>query len=165
MLPKYRYFRNRCLLYEAECTTGRAIRIQRLLALMVVLYALCWLPINILNIVTHFVYETSDNTHHFDISYMCLTLVGYLSTCVNPMFALVLVRVVEACIANVNDTRALLVQEELELLVPQPVRRAKHGLDLPAKPTDRVSLPLQAGARFRRRDIVRRHAHSLRPPG
>ena len=81
-----------CVRYAAECT-GRDIRIQRLLALMVVLYALCWLPINILNIVTHFVYETNDNTHHFDISYMCLTLVGYLSTCVNPMLALVLARV------------------------------------------------------------------------
>ena len=86
---------------------SRDVCIQRVLALMVVLYAICWLPINLLYIVTHFVYETSDNEHHFDISFLCLTLVAYLSTCISPVLVVVLVRVVRGTSEHVHSIFSL----------------------------------------------------------
>lgn len=60
-------------------------RSQRYLITMVTLYAVCWFPINVLILATHFVYETDDNTGHFDISYLIFTFFGFLSVCVNPV--------------------------------------------------------------------------------
>ena len=57
---------------------------QRYLITMVTLFAICWCPINLLILVTHFVMENEDNSGHFDITYATLTFIGYLSTCMNP---------------------------------------------------------------------------------
>lgn len=86
------FFRCRLFHYssEGDINVEKEQRIQNHMILMVVLFAVCWLPINILIIVTHFVYETSDNSQHFDITFMTLTLVGYMSTCANPALAVVL---------------------------------------------------------------------------
>ena len=58
---------------------------QQYLITMVILYAICWCPINILILVTHFVLENEDNSGHFDVTYATLTFIAYLSTCTNPV--------------------------------------------------------------------------------
>ena len=60
-------------------------RSQKYIITMVMLFAICWCPINILILITHFVYETDDNMGHFDITYLTFTFFGFLSTCVNPV--------------------------------------------------------------------------------
>ena len=68
-----------------DMDTAKESRTQWYLIAMVVVYALCWLPINILHLVTDFVRENSDNTHHYDITYITLVFFGLLSTCTNPI--------------------------------------------------------------------------------
>ena len=62
---------------------------QRYVMLMVIMFAICWCPINLLNVIYNFVYENQDNRGHFDITYVTFIFFGFLSTCVNPvLFAL-----------------------------------------------------------------------------
>ncbi len=58
---------------------------QKYMITMVMLFAMCWCPVNILILVTHFVYENEDNSGHFDITYLTFTFIGFLSTCINPI--------------------------------------------------------------------------------
>ena len=60
-------------------------RSQKYMITMVMLFAICWCPVNILILVTHFVYENDSNSGHFDITYMTFTFFGFLSTCTNPV--------------------------------------------------------------------------------
>jgi hypothetical protein len=70
---------------SAEVNVAAEQRSQRYLVTMVTLYALCWFPVNVLILATHFVYETDDSAGHLDISYLIFTFFGFLSTCVNPV--------------------------------------------------------------------------------
>lgn len=60
-------------------------RTQSYLIAMVTLFAMCWCPLNILILVTHFVLEDGESMGHFDISYITFTWFGFLSTCINPV--------------------------------------------------------------------------------
>ena len=68
-------------------------RSQKYIITMVMLFAICWCPVNILILVTHFVYETDNNVGHFDITYMTFTFFGFLSTCVKPSISWIVVDV------------------------------------------------------------------------
>lgn len=70
---------------EDEIDPRKEKRTQKYLISMVTLFAMCWCPINILILVTHFVYESDDNSGHFDITYLTFTFFGFLSTCINPV--------------------------------------------------------------------------------
>lgn len=70
---------------EDEMDIRKEKRTQKYMITMVTLFAICWSPINILVLVTHFVFENEDNTGHFDITYLTFTFIGYLSTCINPI--------------------------------------------------------------------------------
>ncbi len=70
---------------SAEVNVVAEQRSQRYLVTMVTLYALCWFPVNVLILATHFVYETDDSAGHIDITYLIFTFFGFLSTCVNPV--------------------------------------------------------------------------------
>ena len=58
---------------------------QKYVITMVILFAACWCPINLLNIIYNFVYENPDNKGAFDITYATFTFCGFLSTCTNPV--------------------------------------------------------------------------------
>lgn len=60
-------------------------RTQKYLIAMVVLFAMCWCPVNILSLVNHFVFENEDNTGHFDVTFLTFTFFGFMSTCTNPI--------------------------------------------------------------------------------
>ena len=58
---------------------------QKYIITMVILFAVCWCPINLLNIIYNFVYENHDTKGNFDITYVTLIFFGFLSTCINPI--------------------------------------------------------------------------------
>ena len=70
---------------DDEIDVGKEKRAQGYLVSMVMLYATCWCPLKILILVTHFVSESSDNSGHFDITYLTFTFLAFLSTCINPV--------------------------------------------------------------------------------
>ena len=70
---------------EEEIDLRKEKRTQKYMISMVVLFAMCWCPINILILVTHFIFENDDNSGHFDITYLTFTFFGYMSTCINPV--------------------------------------------------------------------------------
>lgn len=86
--------RNNCNYSDAdsidddEVDMWKESRSQKFLIAMVTIFAVCWCPINILTIVTHFVYEDDENVGHFDITYLVLTFIGFVSTCANPVLFL-----------------------------------------------------------------------------
>ncbi|XP_014665182.1 PREDICTED: prolactin-releasing peptide receptor-like, partial [Priapulus caudatus] len=59
-------------------------RTQKYLITMVTLFAACWCPLNILTLVTHFVFETDNNAGYFDVTFILFSWIGFLSTCINP---------------------------------------------------------------------------------
>ena len=71
--------------YPDDLDVDKEKRTQKYLISMVVLFAMCWCPINILVVVSHFVIESPDKTGHFDITYLTFTFFGFLSTCINPV--------------------------------------------------------------------------------
>ena len=71
-----------------ELNKAKERRTQKYLVTMVLLFAACWTPLNILILVTHFIYENEANTGHFDVTFLTFTFFGYLSACLNgPLFA------------------------------------------------------------------------------
>ncbi len=70
---------------DEEIDVRKEKRTQKYMITMVTLFAICWCPVNILILVTHFVYETDNNVGHFDITYPTFLFFGFLSTCVNPV--------------------------------------------------------------------------------
>ena len=70
---------------EEDIDVLKERRTQHYMITMVTLFAMCWCPINLLILVTHFVYEDDHNSGHFDITYLTFTFFGFLSTCVNPV--------------------------------------------------------------------------------
>ena len=60
-------------------------RAQRYLAAMVTSFAICWLPVYILTMVTHFVQDDDDHMKNYDITYITFTFIGFLSTCIKPL--------------------------------------------------------------------------------
>ena len=70
---------------DAELDFRKEKRTQKYMITMVMLFAMCWCPINILTLVTHFVLEDDDNTGHFDVTYLTFAFFGFLSTCINPV--------------------------------------------------------------------------------
>ncbi len=71
--------------HEDEIDMRKEKRTQKYIIAMVILFAMCWFPMKILILVTHFVYETDDNSAHYDITYLTFAFFAYLSTCVNPV--------------------------------------------------------------------------------
>ena len=71
--------------WQPEINMFKEKRSQKYLITMVILFAMCWCPIHILILVTHFVYEDDDNHGHFDITYLTFTFFGYLSCCTNAV--------------------------------------------------------------------------------
>lgn len=59
-------------------------RTQKYLITMVTLFAACWCPLNILTLVTHFVFETYNNAGYFDVTFILFSWIGFLSTTINP---------------------------------------------------------------------------------
>ncbi|CAK9291228.1 unnamed protein product [Gordionus sp. m RMFG-2023] len=55
---------------------------------MVILFAICWCPINILVFVMHFVFEDENNSGNIDITYLTFIWFAFLSTCINPLLFL-----------------------------------------------------------------------------
>ncbi|ELT95621.1 hypothetical protein CAPTEDRAFT_24737, partial [Capitella teleta] len=60
-------------------------RTQKYLISMIVLFAMCWCPINILGLVNHLVLENEGNAGHLDVTYLTFTFFGFMSTCTTPV--------------------------------------------------------------------------------
>ena len=71
--------------HEEDIDIRKEKRTQKYMITMVTLFAMCWCPLDILILVTHFVYENDDNSGHFDITYLTFTFFGFMSTCINPV--------------------------------------------------------------------------------
>ncbi len=70
---------------SGELNIQKEKRSQKYLMVMVIVFAICWCPLKILILVTHFVYETDHNASHFDVTFLTFTFFGFLSTCANPV--------------------------------------------------------------------------------
>lgn len=70
---------------EADIDIRKEKRTQKYMITMVMVFAMCWCPINILTLVNHFVLENDDNAGHFDVTYLTFTFFGFMSTCTNPI--------------------------------------------------------------------------------
>ena len=97
--------------------------LQKHVNLMVLLFALCWLPLNVLNIVTHLVYdEASEHSAHFAVTSISLTCLGFLSTCMNPLLALSL-----ACSRRSSQASRLHAYISVQLPYSRHGSRGRHG--------------------------------------
>ncbi|MGH0139119.1 UNVERIFIED_CONTAM: hypothetical protein FKN15_068840 [Acipenser sinensis] len=72
-------------LRENETRVSESKRINMMLISIVVAFAVCWLPLNIFNIIFDWNHEVLLNCHHNLVFTLC-HLVAMLSTCINPVF-------------------------------------------------------------------------------
>ncbi|KAG2455253.1 neuropeptide Y receptor type 6-like [Polypterus senegalus] len=72
-------------LRENETRLSESKRINMMLISIVVAFAVCWLPLNIFNIIFDWNHEALLNCHHNLVFTLC-HLVAMVSTCINPVF-------------------------------------------------------------------------------
>ncbi|XP_005989416.1 neuropeptide Y receptor type 6 [Latimeria chalumnae] len=70
---------------ENEARVSESKRISTMLTAIVVAFAVCWLPLNIFNVVFDWNHEVLMNCHHNLVFTLC-HLIAMLSTCINPVF-------------------------------------------------------------------------------
>ncbi|CAH1784543.1 unnamed protein product [Owenia fusiformis] len=70
---------------DDELNIVKEKRTQKYMITMVGLFAVCWCPLEILSIVTHFIYEDFENEGGFIVTYLTFTWFGFLSTSINPI--------------------------------------------------------------------------------
>ncbi|XP_036404408.1 neuropeptide Y receptor type 6-like [Megalops cyprinoides] len=72
-------------LRESEARLSESKRINAMLVSIVVAFAVCWLPLNVFNLIFDWHHEALLNCHHNLLFTLC-HLVAMISTCVNPVF-------------------------------------------------------------------------------
>lgn len=63
-------------------------QMQSFLAKAVITYATCLLPLNLIRLLKHVVYETYENSFHFDISFIMVVWLAFLPTITTPVIFL-----------------------------------------------------------------------------
>ncbi|XP_048884945.1 neuropeptide Y receptor type 6-like [Brienomyrus brachyistius] len=72
-------------LRESELRLSESKRISTILASIVVAFAICWMPLNIFNLIFDWHHEALLSCHH-NILFTFCHLVAMVSTCINPVF-------------------------------------------------------------------------------
>lgn len=70
---------------ERESRLSENKRINTVLISIVVTFGVCWLPLNIFNVIFDWYHEVLMSCHH-DLVFVACHLVAMVSTCINPLF-------------------------------------------------------------------------------
>nr|XP_019595793.1 PREDICTED: neuropeptide Y receptor type 6-like [Rhinolophus sinicus] len=70
---------------ESESRLNENKRINTVLISIVVTFGVCWLPLNIFNVIFDWYHEVLMSCHH-DLVFVVCHLVAMVSTCINPLF-------------------------------------------------------------------------------
>lgn len=60
-------------------------QMQTFLATAVAAYAVCLLPLNLVRLLKHVVYETYENSHHFDMTFVTVVWLAFVPTVTTPV--------------------------------------------------------------------------------